>query len=708
MRIHKSIFLLALGLASGASAQSWDNSGNGLLKGTYYFRHVVWFIGDSYGDLGDAFSIYNTITFDGNGNYTVTGATLYDAYENETLTFSVNGTYSIAASGYGFLQSPASQFIGEELGITLSTPDLIYGMVSNGIFMGAATEQNNSYNDMFIAAPVSSATASTFSGSYSLTGMDAPGLGETEGVAYTLDYYIQGSADGKGNFNVSQAGGYIGANGGSATEQNGIGDAKYSFSNGAASINFNNNLENLASTAVVAGQHFMYISPDGNFVFGGEPYGWDFFVGVRTGSSTTYSGLYYQTGMDTTLTSGGAGGLIEEEEVYGLQDSYFSSFKANSVADQRLNSQAYTDSSGNVIPFDYTYIDDVTVSGNAGDDGFQHYYYSSNGQYRVGVDEFANTGVLGFSIAMAAPTFSGSGLALDPTGIVNTGSNAPFTARITPGELITLYGQSGSTLANGSADYAGGTMPVVLDNTQVMVNNVNAPVLAVNECGSYPCVTFQVPYETVSPGIADIQLVNQGQTSNTISAFVGYTAPGLFTLPQFAQGSGNMQYVAAVHVTPNTPQYGTVVSPSNPAQINETVALFLTGIGPVTPSVGDGVLGPTSPLASPENTFDVYLSSTSPTGAQEVEDTPSFIGLAPAEVGGLAQINLTIPSGITSGDNVVEIVGPDSDTYMALISVSSTAVSAARTPGQTMRRARRAVRQHTFKSHQLHAAALTH
>jgi uncharacterized protein (TIGR03437 family) len=672
VKTYKPIFftLLALGMASGGFAQSWDNSGNGLLKGTYYFRHVLWFVGDQYGDLGDALTLYNTISFDGNGNYTITGATIYDAYENESEQFSVTGTYTIAASGYGFIQSPASQFIGEIIGATLSTPDEIYGLVANGVFMGSATENANGYNDMFIAAPAGSASAGTFSGSYAIAGMDAPGLGSQYGIVYTLDYLIQGTADGNGNFNVSKAAGYIGAGLGEATSQNGIGDAKYTFSNGAANINFNNNIDNVGGTALVAGSHYMYISPDGNFVFGGEPYGWDFFVGVKTGGSFNYTGLYYQAGMDLDDS------YLDEDET-GLQDSYFSAFKAESVAHQRVNSFANTDSSGDIIPFDYTFIDDVTISGNSGSDGYQNYLYSANGQYRIGVGIFPG---LGFSAAIAAPTFKGSGLALDPTGIVNTGSNTLFTSRIAPGELITLYGQSGSTLASGAAESTNLTLPTTLDNTQITVNGVKAPVLAVNECGPYPCVTFVVPYETVSPGIADIQLLNGSNSSNIISAFVGYTAPGLFTLPQLGQGSFNMYYSATIHAN------GTIVSPSNPAEIGETIAVFLTGIGNVTPSVLDGAPGPTNPTAGPVNTLDVYISSTSASGAQGLQATTAYVGLAPAEVAGLAQINFTVPSGATAGDNVVEVVGPDSDTYMALISVSSSTVAAARPAAVTTSR----------------------
>src|SRR5579883_791818 len=690
--IYKHFFaLFAFAIAPACLAQSWDSSGDGLLKGTYYFRHVVWFPGDQYGDLGDALTAYNTITFDGSGHYTITNATVYDAYQNASGSFSINGTYTIAASGYGFMDSPLTQYIAQVLGVTLSTPEQIYGLVSNGIFMGAATENTNFYNDLLIAAPVSGATASSFSGSYAIVGLDAPGLGTTEGVAYTLDYAILGTADGNGNFNVSKAVGYIGANGGSAT-QNSIGDAKYIFQNGAGNINFNNNLNNVGVTALVAGQHYLYISPDGNFVFGGEPYGWDFFVGVKTGSSTQYNGLYYQAGLDVFLAAPSAQYLV------GYQDSYFSAFKANSVAQQRVNSQGVTDSNGNVIPYDFTFTDSVQLTGNQGDDGVQHYYYSANGQYRVGLGYFPG---LGISAAIAGPTFTGAGLSLDPTGLVNTGSNIPFTSRIAPGELLTIYGMQGSTLANGAQESASLTLSTTLDNTQITVNGVQAPVLAVNECGPYPCVTFVVPYQTASPGIADIQLINQGKMSNTISAFVGYTAPGPFLLPQLGKGSDNMYYAAAIHAN------GQVVSPSNPAQVGETIAVFLTGIGAVTPTVNNGAPGPTNPTAGPINTISVYLSSTSASGASGLQATTSYVGLAPAEVAGLAQINFTIPSGITSGDNVLEIVGPDSDSFTALIPVGSAAVTSTLRPQlETGHHSRHPVRTEMLKARQLHPVAL--
>ena len=53
-----------------------------------------------------------------------------------------------------------------------------------------------------------------------------------------------------------------------------------------------------SNTALLVGQYYLYISPDGNFVFGGSPGAFDMFGGVRTGTGTpSLGGLYYQAGI---------------------------------------------------------------------------------------------------------------------------------------------------------------------------------------------------------------------------------------------------------------------------------------------------------------------------------------------------------------------------------------------------------------------------
>jgi hypothetical protein len=70
-------------------------------------------------------------------------ASLVDLASGQLTRGTVTGTYSIAASGQGFLSSP------------VVNGDFIFGLVNQqGIFVGSSTENLNGYNDLFIAAPL--------------------------------------------------------------------------------------------------------------------------------------------------------------------------------------------------------------------------------------------------------------------------------------------------------------------------------------------------------------------------------------------------------------------------------------------------------------------------------------------------------------------------------------------------------------------------
>jgi uncharacterized protein (TIGR03437 family) len=256
---------------------------------------------------------------------------------------------------------------------------------------------------------------------------------------------------------------------------------------------------------------------------------------------------------------------------------------------------------------------------------------------------------LGINVALPAPGFSGSGVYLNPAGIVNAASSAPFTAGIAPGDFITLYG---ANLAPGTATAYTVPFPTTagLDGVQVTVNGLPAPVQFVSP-GQISAI---VPY-AVGTSIARIQVNNNGVLSNAVTTFVNLTAPGVFTVPP-----GGVGYGAALHG-----DYS-LVTKQNPAQVGETVAVYLTGLGTTNPVIQDGSAGPSS--SQTNNTIQVYI------GGQAA--TVGYSGLAP-QLAGLYQINVTVPSGVTAGDNTLEIVGPDSDAAEALIPVgSATAASA--------------------------------
>src|SRR5580704_1890938 len=79
---------LFLGVAAvwplAAQAPVFDTSGNGMLNGTYYFRHVYYLVNTNpdssgiTGDINNAIALYGNITFNGNGGYTLNNAFVSD------------------------------------------------------------------------------------------------------------------------------------------------------------------------------------------------------------------------------------------------------------------------------------------------------------------------------------------------------------------------------------------------------------------------------------------------------------------------------------------------------------------------------------------------------------------------------------------------------------------------------------------------------
>ena len=618
MKLARLAALLWAAIGWQAAAQTWDASGNGMLNGTYYFREVIYFVSSTGASSEDA--LYGTIAFNGSGTYSI-NCTVYDSYYGPQscgitgFNLPTSGTYSIAASGYGFLSSPISSSVK------------IYGLVSQQhIFVGSSTESG--FNDLFIAAPLATPmpTNATFQGSYWLADMDAPnGIGSM----------FQANPDGAGNLGNVTVTGYAYGYGSTVATQT-ASAVKYSFSNGAAVVAF----PSPSNATLIAGQKYLYFSPDGNFVFGGSPTSWDFLVGVRTASGTPgFGGLYYQAGIDLS----------------SVFDTYYGSLKADAGVvrgHQRVNDVL----DGYLYGYTYSEAYSVNANGTYSIPSVMNYVVGANGM-RVG------SGIgpyLGINVALPAPTFSGSGVFLDPTGVVNAASYAPFTAGIAPGDFITLFG---TNLAPGTPPAAAVPFPTTgLDGVQVTVNGLPAPVQYVSP-GQISAI---VPYAIGSSKIAQIQVNNNGVLSNTVTEFVNLTAPGVFTVPP-----GGVGYGAVLHG-----DYS-LVTQQSPAQAGETVSVYLAGLGTVNPMVQDGSAGV---FSQTNNTIAVYI------GGQAA--TVGYSGLAPG-FAGLYQINVTVPAGATTGDNSLEIVGPDSDASEALIPVGSgTTTSASSAPQSAVRKLR--------------------
>jgi uncharacterized protein (TIGR03437 family) len=201
-------------------------------------------------------------------------------------------------------------------------------------------------------------------------------------------------------------------------------------------------------------------------------------------------------------------------------------------------------------------------------------------------------------------------------GVVNAAS---FTAQVSPGALATIFGSNFT--GTGLDAIASLPLPSSLGGVSVLVNGVAARVLytSVNQ------INFQIPWETKT-GSATVAVGINGFASSKVNVTVEAAAPGLFV-----QGS---------HAVVQNSDFS-LNSSGNPAKVGGTILAYLTGAGPVSNQPADGAAAGSDPLSQVTSTPSATI------GGQNAK--VSFAGLAPSFVG-LWQVNIVVPSGLTTGD----------------------------------------------------------
>ncbi|MCU1335079.1 MAG: hypothetical protein JWO19_660 [Bryobacterales bacterium] len=603
-------------LALAADNFAWDSSGNGMLSGTYNFREVMW----RYNADLHRVAIYGTIVFDGNGGYTLTSRVM-DSNNTSPQSFSTTGAYRISASGMGYLDDPIRPSSG-------NANSTVWGIVSQGIFIGSSTDDR--INNMFVAAqaPASAPTNASFNGNYWAAAVNYP----STNVSQARDMLFPLNPNGQGSLGTVNLNGLVGTGTTAVTQT--VNNATYSFASGALTLSFGGSL---VTQTLIAGDALCYLAANGNFFFGGSATGWDMIVGVRAyGGSVpadALKGLYYQAGADMTPSGG-----------FPTLATYYGAFSAGSgtiVGHQRVLTGF--DSTIDYLPFDYTYSDLFSVAADGTHDDFLgiHNVVGAGGAIRIG---YGNGSRLGINVAVRAPDFSGSGVYLNPTGVANAASSAPFTVGVSRGGFIALYGTglSSTTVQNDK-------MPFTLGGVQVLINGRQAPIYYV----SPGFVSAIVPFATTGT-VASIQVVNNNVKSDIRTVRVKDGTPGVYTTP-----AGGVGFAIAQHVQDNS--YATVTA-QNPARPGETILMYVNGLGDVDPPVADGTPAPSSPLSYAVNTPIVVVD-----GEQA---TVGFGGLSPTLIGVYA-ITVTIPSDIAPGNVYIDISLPDSYTTEAQIPIGA-------------------------------------
>jgi uncharacterized protein (TIGR03437 family) len=221
-------------------------------------------------------------------------------------------------------------------------------------------------------------------------------------------------------------------------------------------------------------------------------------------------------------------------------------------------------------------------------------------------------------------------------GVVNAGSGAPL---VSPGALAIVYG---TNFVSSPVTAPVLSWPTTLGPISATVNGQPAPIQYANATQ----VNLQIPWET-NGSTANITVSVGSVASNSVSVPLGVAGPGLFVSATGAAAVQNQDF--------------SINSPSNPAAVGSTVMAYLTGTGPVTPSIGDGNAAPT----------DSYVTIASQTSANIGGESAqvAFAGLSPGLVG-VAQFNIVVPSALATGTYPLVLTIGSENSNSGMISVT--------------------------------------
>ncbi len=243
----------------------------------------------------------------------------------------------------------------------------------------------------------------------------------------------------------------------------------------------------------------------------------------------------------------------------------------------------------------------------------------------LGVDTEVN-GLTVDSAGIIYAAIEGFGLIkVEPVGpaplLVGAGvvSSAGFKAGIAPGGLVSIFG-TGLTTAQGIVPASSFPLPATLEGTSVSMNGQPAPILAVADVNGQEQVNVQAPLGGFSSFYGCI--VRRGRAMG-----FAFDVEGLNTWPSIFVGADGAPAVTHADYS--------LVTAANPAHAGETIVIWATGGGAVTPPIAAGAAAPASPLSWTVNTPVVTI------GGQTV--SVAFSGLAPG-FAGLYQINVAVPA----------------------------------------------------------------
>ena len=285
----------------------------------------------------------------------------------------------------------------------------------------------------------------------------------------------------------------------------------------------------------------------------------------------------------------------------------------------------------------------------------------------VDVDAQGNVYVGGFTAQPSLPTTAGAyqtalkgnrdafvakinvSPAITPGGVVPVYSTV---STVQPGEWVSIFG---SNLATGTATWTG-NFPTSLAGTSVTIDGKAAYLWYVSPTQ----INLQVPNDATT-----------GSVPVVVKTGSGASATSTVTLAPFAPSFNllDAKHIAGIILRSNgSGAYGggsyDIVGPTGSSLGYPTVA---AKAGDIVELYGVG-FGPTSPTVAPGAAFAGAAATTNPVtvSINNVNVTPSFAGETSA---GLYQLNITIPSGLGTGDVSLQASVGGAQTPIVVISL---------------------------------------
>ncbi len=222
-----------------------------------------------------------------------------------------------------------------------------------------------------------------------------------------------------------------------------------------------------------------------------------------------------------------------------------------------------------------------------------------------------------------------------PNPSVNAGGVVPINSTVStiqPGEWVSIYG---SNLASGTATWTG-NFPTSLGGVSVTIDGKSAYLWYVSPTQ----INLQVPDDAATGSVPVVVTTASGMATTTVNLARFAPSFNLLDTKHIAgiiiRSDGSGAYGGGTYdiIGPTGSSLG---YPTVAAKAGDTVELFGVGFGPTNPTVHAG----TAYVGSAPTTNPVTLS------IGNTSLSPSFAGETSA---GLYQLNVTIPSGLGTGD----------------------------------------------------------